>query len=367
MVVLASRIRVLVVDDSAFMRGVIGRLLAADPMLEVVDTARDGLEAVAKTRALRPDVVTLDVEMPRLDGLAALRRIMAECPCPVVMVSSLTREGALTTVRALALGAVDFVAKPSGAVSLDLHRVAEELVRKVKLAAGVPRERLRPGPADGHTAAPSTPAGRLPRGPASPPVPPARGLSNLVVIAASTGGPGVLYRLLGALPAGLRAGVLVIQHMPAGFTRALAEHLDQACPLAVREARAGDILRDGVVFVAPGDHHLLVEAGGRLRLDQGPPRHGVRPAADVTLESIPASLAPRTLALVLTGMGMDGARGAKYLKDRGAEIWIQDEATCVVSGMPRAVAALGLADRAGPPELLAAWLRERLAAGGVDW
>ncbi|HEY8393475.1 MAG TPA: chemotaxis response regulator protein-glutamate methylesterase [Thermaerobacter sp.] len=399
-----SPIRVLVVDDSAFMRSVITRLLTADPDLEVVDTARDGLEAVEKTRALCPDVVTLDVEMPRLDGLSVLRRIMAECPCPVVMVSSLTQKGAATTVRALALGAVDFVPKPSGPVSLDLHRVGAELVRKVKVAASVPRERLRsraaggtpyrraahrfspraagrpghapPGSEDGHraggarapgpAAAPDTgrAAAQPGAGDGSGPPLPARPLSHLVLIAASTGGPGALYRLLGALPAGFPAGVLVVQHMPAGFTTALAEHLDQTCSLAVREARAGDMLRDGIVLVAPGDHHLLVEPGGRLRLEQGPPRHGVRPAADVTMESIPPALAARTLALVLTGMGLDGARGARYLKERGAEIWIQDEASCVVYGMPRAVAALGLADRAGSPEQLATWLCERLAPGG---
>ncbi|HEY8414792.1 MAG TPA: chemotaxis response regulator protein-glutamate methylesterase [Thermaerobacter sp.] len=397
MVELASPIRVLVVDDSAFMRSVITRLLTADPELQVVGTARDGLEAVEKTRALRPDVVTLDVEMPRMDGLSALRRIMAEYPCPVVMVSSLTQQGAATTVRALALGAVDFVPKPSGPVSLDLHRVGAELVRKVKVAAGVPRQRLQPweragtptrvagarpdGPAPaagarvaraplgdhttGPEAAPADATGRSGSSEAgSPRAPTPRRLSHLVVIASSTGGPGVLYRLLGALPAGLQAGLLVVQHMPAGFTAALAQHLDQSCALVVREAQDGDVLRDGMVLVAPGDYHLLVEAGGRLRLEQGPPRHGVRPAADVTLESIPPDLAPRTLVLVLTGMGLDGARGAKYLKDRGAEVWIQDEASCVVYGMPGAVAALGLADRAGSPDQLAAWLCERLAPGG---
>ncbi|PZN09664.1 MAG: chemotaxis response regulator protein-glutamate methylesterase, partial [Bacillota bacterium] len=322
---LASPIRVLVVDDSAFMRAVITRLLTADPELEVVGTARDGLEAVEKARALRPDVVTLDVEMPRLDGLSALRRIMAECPCPVVMVSSLTQEGAATTVRALALGAVDFVPKPSGPVSLDLHRVGAELVRKVKVAAGVPRQRLQPWAGAGTPARAGdtrsdrstavaggrvarvrlgarplesgcvhpVPAGSSQAG--SPPWPTPRKLSHLVVIAASTGGPGVLYRLLGVLPPGLQAGLLVVQHMPAGFTAALAQHLDESCALVVREARDGDVLQDGMVLVAPGDHHLLVEAGGRLRLDQGPPRHGVRPAADVTLESIPPALAPRTL------------------------------------------------------------------------
>lgn len=357
---MAPPVRVLVVDDSAFMRRVISELLAADPELEVVATARDGMEAVEKAAALRPDVVTLDVEMPRLDGLAALERIMAEAPCPVVMVSSLTQHGAEATVRALALGAVDVVPKPSGPISLDLHMVRDELVRKVKVAARVSRDRLRVPPA-GRV---SPPPGRVSPPPATPPPPPRRELSALVVIAASTGGPGVLYRLLGALPGTLRAAVVVVQHMPPGFTRALADHLDQVSGLTVREAETGALLRDGLAFVAPGGRHLVVEPGGRLRLDEGPPRHGVRPAADVTMESVPAPLARNAVAVVLTGMGMDGARGAKALKERGAEVWIQDEASCVVYGMPRAVAELGLADRSGPPEQLAAWLRQRL--GEVD-
>ena len=449
---MTSPVRVLVVDDSAFMRQVLTRILSADPEIRVVDTARDGLEAVAKACSLRPDVVTLDVEMPRLDGLAALERILAECPCPVVMVSSLTQAGAATTVRALALGAVDFVAKPSGAVSLDLDRVAGELVRKVKMAARVPPERLRPrggraragrflrgggpaaaggngvrgsgpvgageggrdrvgeggpgwsrpaergpescapradrtpGPARPRGADPSAAPHPAPEGAPGPGPSPAhgsapapgtgdaagggearpvadgssRGLTHLVAVAASTGGPGILYRLLGALPAGLAAGLVIVQHMPAGFTRALAQHLDEVSPLVVTEARNGDRLQDGVAYVAPGDYHLVVEAGGRLRLDRSPPRHGVRPAADVTFASIPAALASRTTVLVLSGMGLDGARGAKMLKDRGARVWIQDEASCVVPGMPGAVAALGIADRVGTPEQLAAWLCEEL-------
>lgn len=355
-----GRIRVLVVDDSAFMRRVIADLLGSDPAIEVVGVARDGEEAVAKAAALAPDVVTLDVEMPRMDGLEALRRIMATAPCPVVMVSSLTRHGADVTVRALALGAVDFVPKPSGPVSLDLHRVRDELVRKVKVAARVPRERLR-GLAPGGPVRPG--AGGGAPGAAGSARLGGRGLTAAVVVAASTGGPGALYRLLGGLPGDLRAGVLVIQHMPAGFTRSLAAHLDQVSGLAVREAAEGDRLEDGVALVAPGGFHLRVRPDGTVELDQGPPRHGVRPAADVTMESLPEGLARRTVALVLTGMGMDGARGAKYLKDRGAEVWIQDEASCVVYGMPRAVAELGVADRAGPPEQLAAWLRERLGGG----
>ena len=437
-------VRILVVDDSAFMRQVIRRILESDPALQVVGTARDGLEAVARAAQLQPDVVTLDVEMPRLDGLGALPQILAVHRCAVVMVSSLTQRGAAATVRALALGAVDFVAKPSGAVSLDLDRVAAELVAKVKAAAAIPPERLLPPPpgtapgADrrGRSAPGAVPRrgpGPLPaRGRARPvgagtpvasaggtrtsrtsaaggaaggaaseagidgtggagtagdartpamegaqgkddgaviirkPAPAPARLTHLVLVAASTGGPGALYRLLGGLPADLPAAVVVVQHMPPGFTRALAEHLDAVCGLRVREAAEGSRLVDGTAWVAPGDHHLHVGPGGVLGLDRSPPRHGVRPAADVTFASVPPALARRTIALVLTGMGVDGAAGARYLREHGARIWVQEPASCVVPGMPVATAALGVVERAGTPEQLAAWLVETLTDPGAE-
>lgn len=352
---MSDPVRVLVVDDSAFMRKVISDLLGSDGSLAVIGTARDGLDALEKAAALQPDVVTLDVEMPRLDGLATLRRLMAEQPRAVVMVSSLTRSGADATVRALALGAVDVVAKPSGAVSLDLHVVRDELVRKVKAAAQVAPRHLRPA---GGTAVWEPQPVRRDVKPAV-----GTGLSRLVVVAASTGGPGALHRLLGPLPSGLPAGLLVVQHMPAGFTRSLAAHLDQSSGLTIREAAAGDRLTDGLALVAPGGHHLTLTAGGGVELSSAPHRHGVRPAADVTLESVPNALVRRCLVVVLTGMGMDGARGARCLKDRGAEVWAQDEASSVVYGMPRAVAELGAADRVGTPEQLAVWIREGCGQG----
>ena len=368
-------IRVLVVDDSAFMRRVITRILESDPAVQVVGTARDGLEAVARAGLLRPDVITLDVEMPRLDGLAALPQILAVHPCPVVMVSSLTQQGAQATVRALALGAVDFVAKPSGAVSLDLDRVGAELVAKVKAAAAIPHPqtrgrgpaggaaaRSRPGPETGPKAI-SGPGAATGTGsghgvPGAP-----RALTHLVLVASSTGGPGALYRLLGALPGDLPAAVVIVQHMPPTFTRALAQHLDEVSGLAVAEAWDGARLRDGSAWVAPGDHHLVVTAGGVLRLDQGPPLHGVRPAADVTFASVPEELARRAIVLVLTGMGADGAKGAQRLHRLGARVWVQDPGSCVVAGMPGATAALGIAERSGPPEDLARWLVEALGGG----
>lgn len=348
-------IRVLVVDDSAFMRKMVTDLLATDPELQVVGTARDGLEAVAKTADLRPDVVSLDVEMPRLDGLGALRRIMAETPLPVVMVSSLTQRGADSTIQALALGAVDFVPKPSGSISLDLHKVRDQLVQKLKAAA-----RSRPRPKAAVLANRGPAAFRRSEG--GKPAPTSSVLTHLVVVASSTGGPGALYRLFESLTADVRAGFVVVQHMPAGFTRSLAGHLDQVTSLSVHEAAAGDRPVDGQVLVSPGGQHLLLTPTGAVALDDGPPRHGVRPAADVTLESVPVITARRCLVVILTGMGMDGARGAKRLRDLGARVWAQDEESCVVFGMPRAAAELGVVERAGPPEQLAAWIQESMGA-----
>ncbi len=350
----------LVVDDSAFMRRVISDLLSGEPDLEVVGTARDGQEGLEKAQALAPDVITLDVEMPRMSGLEMLERLMAVNPLPVVMVSSLTRPNADVTVRALQLGAVDFVPKPSGTISLDMHKVREELCRKVRAAARAPRSALvRCAPARRQPAGPA-PYGHKPGRPGGP----ARSLSRVVVIGASTGGPSALMEVIPRLPADFPGGLLVVQHMPALFTRYLAEHLDAASALAVREAREGDELRDGLCLVAPGGRHLVLAADGRVALDDSPPQHGVRPAVDVTLESVARSWDGDVLVAILTGMGMDGARGTRAVKARGARVVAQDEATCVVYGMPRAVVEMGLADHVVPLQEIAGVLC-RLAACSV--
>lgn len=338
-------VRVLVVDDSAFMRKVLADLIGSQPDLVVVGTARDGEEALARVEELDPDVVTLDVEMPRLDGLAALERIMARCPRPVVMVSSLTRPGAEATVRALALGAVDFVPKPSGAISLDMGRVAAELWQKIRVAARVPRERL---------------GRKRPFLAAGPRSGPGGGLSRVVVIGASTGGPAALMEVIPVLPGGLAAGILVVQHMPPGFTASLARHLDQAASLPVREAEEGDLLIDGLVLVAPGNRHLRVDARGRVSLSMDPREHGVRPAVDVTLASVAEAWPGGAGCVILTGMGMDGARGALLLRRSGGWVIAQDEQTSVVYGMPRAVAEMGLADEILPLDRIAEAVTRRI-------
>lgn len=352
----------LVVDDSAFMRRVLIDLLQSDPGITVVGTARDGREGVEQCLALRPDVITLDIEMPRLDGFGALKQIMLQAPVPVVMVSSHTRAGAEATIKALALGAVDFVAKPSGSISLDMHKVREELVRRVRGAAGArPRSRGLLAELPAFNAGPKRVAAALDgeRRPAD----------RLVVIGCSTGGPGALHQLLPRLPSTLDAAVVVVQHMPRGFTRSLAGRLDEICALQVREAQDGDLLLAGVALVAPGGQHLEVIEGGRVRLTDDPPVNGVRPSVDCTLRSAAAVYRARTLGVILTGMGSDGTQGVADVKSAGGWAVAEHASTCVVYGMPKAVVDRGLADRVLPvheiPGAIAGYARGDFERKGV--
>lgn len=342
----ARQVRVLVVDDSAFMRKVLTELLQTDPQITVVAAARDGQDGVEKTAQLQPDVVTLDIEMPKLDGYGALREIMSRRPTPVVMVSSHTSAGAEATIRALALGAVDFVAKPSGSISLNMHIARDELVAKVKAAANA-TPRFRGGAGELPTvrrevkavaAAMSMPSsldgGGLPR--------------RLVLIGCSTGGPGALHHIIPKLPANLPAAVLVVQHMPPGFTRSLAQRLDELSAIRVKEAEEGDRLRNGRVLLAPGGFHMMVDAEGRVRLTQEPPMHGVRPAVDKTFESVVPVWQGRMVGVILTGMGYDGGKGMVSLKKVGGHTIAEDASTCVVYGMPKVVVELGAADQVLP-------------------
>jgi two-component system chemotaxis response regulator CheB len=352
-------IRVLLADDSAFMRHFLKSLLEVEGDIRVVGVARDGEEALEAVERLGPDVVTLDVEMPRMDGLSCLTALMERHPLPVVMVSSHTLPGARATMEALARGAVDFVPKPGPELGRSAVQEFAVLLReKVRQAATVDRKRLT----------------SLARPVGSPP-PPTRkgqaesGLSRVLVIGASTGGPGALHRLLPELGPSPGCGILVVQHMLEGFTRALAEHLDRICPFPVAEAWEGAELRDGLCFVAPGGVHLLVDPSGCLSLDRSPPRHGVRPAVDVTLGSA-AQFGPSAWGVILTGMGYDGVEGARKVKERGGIIVAEDASTAVVWGMPRAVVEAGLADYVLPLPQIAPLLRQMLvqevpAAGGI--
>ena len=335
-----SPIRVLVVDDSAFMRKMVTEILDGDADCQVVGQAKNGTEALQKLEMLRPDVVTLDVEMPVMDGLTALGEIMDRRPTPVVMLSSLTQQGADMTMRCLERGAVDFVGKPGGAISLNIATVGVELIAKVKVAA---RARIRPLVAV-RKAPPAPNAGDVGAG---RPVrtPPALGaggrLGGVLLIGSSTGGPRALQTLVPSLPADLGVPVVVVQHMPPGFTASLAQRLDAESPLCVREAAPGDALVPGHVLIAPGGHHLQFDGMGRVFLSDEPPVHGVRPSVDVTLDSLTRLCGKRLVAVLLTGMGKDGARGLKALRDLGGGTLAEDESTCVVYGMPRAAWELG--------------------------
>ena len=332
-----TKIRVLVVDDSAFMRYTLSHHLGSQPDMEVVGMASDGLEALGLVETLRPDVITLDVEMPRLDGLSA-----------VVMMSSLTKEGAAVTVEALTAGAVDFVTKPSQTTSV--HQVLGELVEKVRQAA---RVRVR---------APAALLGTRPR--AEKGSTPASGsrkeVDRVVVVGSSTGGPGALRELFARLPADLPAGMVVVQHMPANFTRSLAERLDELSPMSVKEAEKGDRLYQGWALVAPGGYHVTLTRTGQVQLSEGPPVNGVKPAVDVTLMSAVAAFGEKALAVILTGMGHDGRDGARALKQAGGMVFAQDEETCVVYGMPRSVVEAGLADAVLPIEEMSGAVAEAL-------
>lgn len=354
------RTRVLVVDDSAFMRKVITDLISQDPALEVIGTARDGLDALEKVEKLSPDVITLDVEMPRQNGLETLRQLMRRRPLPVVMLSSLTQAGARATVEALSLGAVDFVTKPSGAISLDIEKVKDELIQKIKTAAlaRLKQESHRDIPTGGggrrgHSLRLSRQGGEIQSSSAGYPRALDRPEARLtVVIGASTGGPRALEIVIRQLPADLPAGVLVVQHMPAGFTRSLAERLNQLAAITVKEAEAGNAIQEGVVLLAPGDFHMKVGSDYRIHLDKSPPVNYVRPSVDVTMLSLPAVFHNRLIGVILTGMGKDGAEGMASIKQAGGITIAQDEASSTIYGMPRVVAENGDADFILPVEYI---------------
>ncbi|MGI6435403.1 MAG: protein-glutamate methylesterase/protein-glutamine glutaminase [Syntrophomonadaceae bacterium] len=343
-----ANIRVLVVDDSAFMRKVITDILNSEPGIEVVGKAKDGQDALEKIEELKPDVVTMDVEMPVMDGLTALKTLMRTRPVPVVMLSSLTAQGAQLTMKALELGAVDFIAKPSGQISLDISGSRNDIVNKVKIAAGT-KCLLTSYPTDDAPLA--EPPGRT-----VSPLQAAPGLSKLVLIGTSTGGPKALHQVISKLPRHINAGILIVQHMPPGFTKSLAERLDQISAVRVKEAEMGDRIMPGWAYVAPGDHHLKVVAGidnwGRkellVKLDQSPPRHGCRPAVDVMLESVAEQFWSHMVCVIMTGMGHDGAAGMLKVRAKKARTIAEHESTCVVYGMPKTAIETGQVDIIAP-------------------
>jgi two-component system, chemotaxis family, protein-glutamate methylesterase/glutaminase len=336
------RIRVLVVDDSALMRQVLGTLLARDPAIELVGTAGDPYVARDKIRELHPDVLTLDVQMPRMDGLSFLEKLMRVRPMPVVMVSSVTEAGCATTLRALELGAVDFVTKPRCDVRERMTALAEEIIEKIKVASTARVRQRLPG-------APVLPYAR----PAVPP--PARNAAQVIAIGASTGGTEALRQFLSALPADA-PGVVVVQHMPASFTRAFAERLDHLCTIRVKEASDGDTVLAGHALIAPGDQHMrLARDNGsyRVRVTADPPVNRHRPAVDVLFHSCAELVRGNAVGVLMTGMGDDGARGLLAMRKAGARTFAQDEESCVVFGMPKVALDMGAVDDVLPLSRLA--------------
>ena len=391
----SQMIRVLIADDSAFMRKVLSDMFASQPDFEVAGTARNGQETVERVKELSPDLVTLDVNMPVMDGLEALDIIMKEHPIPVVMLSSLTQKGTEQTVKALALGAVDFISKAGGSISsidgitgeiLEKCRAAAKAhARKTNLApppkpasAGPPVMKriqipLRQGYKPQESARPPEPAAPahtfakrnnpLLKRNANPPAPPnrpsalpmtdmGRGAEKLVVIGTSTGGPQALQNVITRLPGNLPCGVVIVQHMPAGFTKALADRLNTISEIAVKEAEDGDSIRPGQVYIAPGNYHLRIRNGTQIVLGQDPPVGNHRPAVNVMFSSV-ASLGRKLVAVIMTGMGCDGCEGMREIKEAGGYSIAQDEPTCVVYGMPKAVVDAGLADEIKPVQNIA--------------
>jgi len=350
-----KRVRVLIVDDSLFMRAAIAKALSTGPF-EVVGQAKDGKEALALLVKLKPDVITMDFNMPGMNGAETVRAVMQQQPTPVVMFSAHTKQGARETFDALAAGAVDFVTKPAGEVSTDLSKIAEELVRKLT-SASLARPRA--------AAPPPRPSGQITAARSSGSIPSfgVRGATlsgatpRLCVIGVSTGGPAALSELIPALPADLKLAIVVVQHMPAGFTQALAERLDAVSKVNVQEAQHGDRPLPGSVLIAPGDKHLEFDDRGLVVLTDGPMVHGCRPAADVTMMSAAKVYGRRCLAVVMTGMGKDGAAGALAIKRADGKTLAQDQATSVIYGMPKAAIDAGAIDEVAALGDIAAWLR----------
>jgi len=344
----SKKIRVLVVDDSSFMRKVLENIFNSDAQMQVVGSAKDGREAVAMAESLKPDVISMDINMPHVDGLQATAEIMTTNPKPIVIVSSESREGASSTLRALELGAIEFVAKPSSGVDLDMQSVKEELLRKMRMAAKVrvvrTASRLASTIQNAGGAKPAAPVPTLSRRPA-----PQSSLDQrfpVVVIAASTGGPATVMRIAPGFTRDFPAAVILVQHMPASFTSQYAVQLAEFTEIRVKEAENNESLQPGTLYICPGGQHLRVTPSGKIQLDSTTGRiNGYLPNIDVTMESVAAFAESLSIAAVLTGMGNDGTSGARAIKSAGGLVLAQDEATCVIFGMPAEVIKAGVVDQ----------------------
>ncbi|WP_316674469.1 chemotaxis response regulator protein-glutamate methylesterase [uncultured Tolumonas sp.] len=363
-------VKVLVVDDSSFFRRRVTEIVNQDPLLEVVDTAVNGKEAIEKALNLRPDVITMDIEMPVLDGISAVREIMAKCPTPILMFSSLTQAGAKATLDALDAGALDFLPKKFEDIARDKQEAITLLQQRIKALS---RRRMFMTTPRVVTPTPTNTGSSLARSitsvtsslrtqpvaeKVSAPVHYKRSGKSyqLVAIGTSTGGPVALQTILTQLPANFPHPILLIQHMPSTFTSAFAARLNSLCKISVKEAEDGDVLKPGNAYLAPGGKQMLVDGRGtsaRLRIIEGNDKVNYKPCVDITFASLAKSHGDKVLAIILTGMGADGRDGARLLKDQGATIWAQDEASCVVYGMPQAVAKAGISSESLPLDRVA--------------
>jgi two-component system chemotaxis response regulator CheB len=331
-----KKFRVLIVDDSAFMRKVLETILNSDDQLQVVGQAKDGREAITLAESLKPDVITMDINMPHVDGLQATAQIMTTNPRPIVIVSSESREGASSTLKALELGAIEFVAKPSSGIDLDMQSVKEDLLRKVRMSAKVRVVRTASRLASTVQAVNTTSTGSAPRvAPRPQQAAPPDQRFPIVVLGASTGGPATVMRLAPGFTTGFPAAVFLVQHMPATFTTQYAAQLAEFTGIRVKEAEPNEPVQPGTLYICPGGQHLRITPTGRIQLDSTSGRiNGYLPNIDITMESAASYAGAMTIGVVLTGMGNDGAAGAKAIKNSGGMVIAQDEATSVIFGMP---------------------------------
>ena len=338
------KIKVLVVDDSAFMRKVISDMISSDPGMEVVGTARNGEDALQMIVNLLPDVVTMDIEMPKMDGLTALKQIMEVKPMPVIMLSSLTTNGAVETLKALDYGAFDFITKPTSLVKVSAPEIREELLSKIKIAS---RTKIAKPVS---VTRPIRPQVQVPkRDEAKDLFTTGRTkFKKLIAIGTSTGGPRALQDVIPLIPKDIDAGILIVQHMPPGFTKSLADRLDSMSQVRVKEAEDGDVINAGVAYLAPGDSHIKVsKQGGQfvIKLDNGDRVSGHKPSVDAMMYSIAELNDLNVIGVIMTGMGADGAEGLKKVKDNRGYVIAQDEESCVVFGMPKSTIKLGVVDK----------------------
>jgi two-component system chemotaxis response regulator CheB len=364
-------IRVVVADDSPFVCHLLTAYLESSSDIQVIATALNGVAAVEQAQALRPDAITLDLDMPDMDGLQTLEQIMHDCPTPVIMVSGVSQQAATVTLKALEMGAVDFILKYTPGADTDPELLRQEIIAKVRAASQV--KVIRSIRTAARPPAPDLPWTRLGRDmgeelkppavirensagdenaklPAAPTFEAAPYLPfNVIVIGASTGGPVALRELLSHLPADFPAAIVVVQHIPAGFTEVLAAQLDRQVPIRVKEAAPGDRLEAGLALIAPADYHLLLKSNASITLNRGPEINGHRPSIDVTMQSIAQVCGSRTVGVVLSGMGSDGVLGLVEIKAKGGQTFVQDAATCVIDGMPRRAIERGVVDRVGSP------------------